>query len=98
VFALAAQCRIRRSWRERPPFNGGPATGGRFGSTNGRLEIGCRSTKKGDESLSSVQAPGPTSGLAFANASYTRSLRISFKPALTLSFFNTCSDIDMWLS
>ena len=39
-----------------------------------------------------------TSGLVFAKASYTRSLRISFNPALTLSFLSTCSDIDMWLS
>ena len=47
--------------------------------------------------IDGVQAK-PDSGLDFANASYTRSLRISFKPAFTLSFFSTCSDIDMWLS
>jgi hypothetical protein len=45
-----------------------------------------------------VEALMSTSGLAFANASYTRSLRISFNPALMLSFLSTCSDIDMWLS
>jgi hypothetical protein len=44
--------------------------------------------------LPAFQDAAPASGLGFANALYTRSLRISINPALTLFFFRELKAAD----